>query len=127
MWSLLHIVGRPTLGPLVWAVKNFAQTYADSHDLRTPLASPVAHGPLAVLRRHRRFRPDAEARAAGAAAARRGRADAARLRGGDPAPAPAVERRPAGRRRDLHHPPAPRPLARAAGDDQDVRDARPRA
>ena len=34
--------------------------------------------------------------------------------------------RAAGHRRDLHHPPAPRPLARAAGDDQDVRHARPR-
>ena len=34
--------------------------------------------------------------------------------------------RAAGARRDLHHPPAPRPLARAAGDDQDVRHARPR-
>ena len=36
------------------------------------------------------------------------------------------QRRAAGRGRDLHHPPAPGPLARAAGDDQDLRHARPR-
>ena len=93
----------------------------DGRRLRASLAA--AHGPLALLRRHRGLRAHAEARPARAAAARRRRADPVRLRRGHPAPAAALDRA-ARHRRDLHHPPAPRPLARAAGDDQDVRHAR---
>ena len=100
-----------------------AKTPSTGGSARASLAVP--NGPVALLRRHRRLRAHAEARPARAAAARRGRADPVRLRRGHPAPA-AAQHRAARPRRDLHHPPAPRPLARAAGDDQDVRHARPR-
>ena len=70
--------------------------------------------------------PTRAPRTAGAAAARRRRADPVRLRRGHPAAAAALGRA-AGRRRDLHHPLPPRPLARAGRDAQDVRPARARA
>ena len=103
----------PTRSPRPWAERCVA------------LASPSAHGPLDLLRRHRRLGAHAAARAARDPASRGRRADPVRLRRGHPAPA-AAQHRAAGPGRDLHHPPAPGPLARAAGDDQDLRHARPR-
>ena len=92
---------------------------------RRALASP-GRWTCRFLRRHRGLRPHAEARPArDPAAGRRGRilfdcgeGTQHQLLRSD---------RPAGARRDLHHPPAPRSLARAAGDDQDLRHARSRA
>ena len=85
----------------------------------------AADGPLDLLRRHRRLDPDRPPRPARAARAPRRRPDPVRLRRGDPAPARQLGRadRPD---RDLPHPLPRRPLARPAGDAQDVRPARPR-
>ena len=61
------------------------------HQLCVALASPSAHGPVDLLRRHRRLRAHAAPRVAGDPAARGRRADPARLRRGDPAPAAAQQ------------------------------------
>ena len=83
-----------------------------------------AHGPLALLRRYRRLGADRPPRPAGHAHAPRRRPPALRLRRGDPAPA-AAHRRAARHAGHLPHPPPRRPLARAAGDAQVLRAARP--
>ena len=59
----------------------------------------AGHGPLALLRRHRRLGPDRAPRPARAAAARRRRPHPVRLRRGHPAAAPALGRAAGARRR----------------------------
>src|SRR4051794_29230992 len=90
-----------------------------------PTLRSRADGPDAVLRRHGRLGADRAARAAGDSPAPRRRPAAVRLRGGHPAPAPS-HGGPARHRGRLPHAPPRRPLARAAGDAEVVRPARPR-
>ena len=84
------------------------------------------HGPVRLLRRHRRFGAKRPARAARGARAPWRRAHADRLRRGDAAPADQVGRA-GGRRLRVHHALPRRPLAGAAGDAEVVRAARAHA
>ena len=115
----LRVAGRPRHG------REAIERSGRRRERRAPaVPSTPAHGPLALLRRHRRLGADRPPRPARDAAAPRRRPAALRLRRGHPAPAAAHGRaaRHAGR---LPHPPPRRPLARAAGDAQVLRAARP--
>ena len=107
-------------------VRGMARSYRRSgrRGTRAAVPSTPAHGPLALLRRYRRLGADRPPRPARHAHAPRRRPPALRLRRGHPAPAAAHGRaaRHAGR---LPHPSPRRPLARAAGDAQVLRAARP--
>src|SRR6266540_1501157 len=92
--------------------------------LAAVLSTP-GHGPLALLRRHRRVGADGPSGPARPAPAPRRRPAAVRLRRGHPAPA-AAHRRPARYAGRVPDPPPRRPLARPARDAQVLRAARSR-